>query len=836
VILVGLMITLSAWALSWFLGEAIARLLFGRRSTLVVSATRLPLGVACAVCILEVAGYFLPVRDAAWLLVPAVGFGAVCLAQRVRRGALRRELALVASSFVGLLVGLVPVIQAGRFTAAALTNNDGTYYITAAEWLERVPWRLDFPTWEAVPKAACLIETILHFWHWRTGVPNLIAAISSASGLGSTQALAVVTAVLYACVPSVAIGLARGLGASRGGVRELFVGLIAALAAAPAFLGYQHMTGHLAAYSLFPAGCGAMLAAVRHGGLRRSMHAALLFAAGVAVFADGSAVLVVIAVAAIAASWRRILRSSARTLAAALLTVAIAPFTIFRAARAALGTYELRLPSPKPFFPQRGWLSRKPLDDLATLTGVDPWPPWPAPWPPVTETLVTWLGGLCGLALLFLGAARLSVRRGERVAASVLAGAVLGGVVLLDVDYLVGKLLLIAAAFAVPLCCVGALAERRVRWIAVPFVGAELFALSSLVAPSRWKVVDHPDHDALVPHLAKLPPGSLVAFDGLGAPADSVLDAQRAHRAALLADLRPLHPGLDGGFYRPICPDADHPDPVPERAYALQRVSSETLTTGRLLAEWGAFRLVEADLSLKNGFVAAWAPTHGWLPAERDAEGRVFRWGERATEGTLRVVAAAPCATLRGDLRVVSGSALVSIQASSEPVFAGTVMVDWTPFETRPFATRDPIVLRFEAVQAAIPPPDPEHAVAVGGLVLQPIVDCGSSVQLEGSSDIATLPIEIEQRVALSLVPGVHAECSQVSMIIAGAENTSLSLTFDSAPPTWRYMTASVETIESPILSWQTSHRVTIAVATAEPPDRRFRLLEAVVAPHPCSD
>ena len=42
----------------------------------------------------------------------------------------------------------------------------------------------------------------------------------------------------------------------------------------------------------------------------------------------------------------------------------------------------------------------KSMIDLATLTGVDPWPPWPAGWPPNLQTVAMWLGGVSGAVLL----------------------------------------------------------------------------------------------------------------------------------------------------------------------------------------------------------------------------------------------------------------------------------------------------------------------------------------------------------------------------------------------------------------------------------------------------
>jgi hypothetical protein len=832
----GLLVTALFWVALWCIGEATADVLFGRRAGLIASVTRLPLGLATTLCLLETSGYFLPIRWAVWLLVPFATYGAWRIARAFRR-VCARDRAIITVSACALAVGLAPVAIAGRFTAAALTNNDATYYITAADWLARVPWRMEYAAWPLVPPAQCMIERVLHQWNWRTGIPNLMAAVSSLSGLGSTQTLAVATAILFACVPCAAIGIGRALGVRRSGFSELLVGIVPALAAAPAFLGYQHMTGHLGAQSLFLAASSATLGGVRHGGFRRLLYAALLFGASVAMFADGALMLVAIAGAAVAANHRNIVRALGRAAVAAIATCVVAPFTVGRAARAAWNTVFIRLPSPRVVFPQRGWLPRGLLDDLATLTGVDPWPPWPAAWPPNLQTGVTWIGALCGAVLFGYGAAKLRPRRAERQFATLVAVAVLGGVALITVRYLKGKLLLTGATFVVPLCAIGAtelIARGHAGWLAVPFVVAELFALRELVRPSHWKVVDRPAHDALVPELARVPAGSIIAFDGLGAPADVVLDAHRAHRAALLADLRPMQPGLDGGFYGPLCEDIERPDPLPPRAYALQRVTSETLTRGNVIGNWGDFRLLEVDLTNRNAFIAAWAPTHGWMAAEHDPDGRVFRWAEWQSHGTLHVVAPAPCATMRGEMRVVQSSALVSMKSGDYALFDGIVTAEWTVFETGTFDIRTPLELSFVVAQAAAPPPDPGHALALSRLVLEPSSQCGNEITLGDSTDPVTLPIDFEDEVELSIVSRSPAPCSQISMVLASQRPASVSISVDRGPPTFRYMNAKVETFDVVLPESARQHRITILRKGGEP-GSSFRLVDATVTPRNCA-
>jgi hypothetical protein len=222
VIALGLVVTLVAWAVLWLIGEACARLVFGTRYASIATATRLPLGLAATICFLEAAGYFLPIRIAAWLLVAPAAYGAVLVRRGFYRsgGSLRRV--VVASSVLALAVGLMPIAIARRFTAAALTNNDSTYYITAADYLVNVRWAVNYG--DAIPDHLCLIERVLHGWNWRTGTPNLMATVSTLSGVGSPEALSVVTALLFACVPPAVIGIVHNLGVAtrcfRWGVRH----------------------------------------------------------------------------------------------------------------------------------------------------------------------------------------------------------------------------------------------------------------------------------------------------------------------------------------------------------------------------------------------------------------------------------------------------------------------------------------------------------------------------------------------------------------------------------------------------------------------------------------
>jgi hypothetical protein len=784
---------LLAWALTWAAGEASARALFGRRYQNVSVALRLPLGLATMVCLLEAVGFFMPLRIGGFVvLLPAV-FGIVLLAKRRKKPERGAATALLTSA-VGLLLGLVPIVIAGRLTASAITNNDATYYITVADRLIDIPWAID----SRVLPAECLRERVLKGWFWRTGTPNLMAAFSAVSGLSNTEAIAIVTALLIACVPCTALVLGQSLGVRKGSPAELVVALVSALSAESLFLGYQHLTGQLGAYVLFPLACGATLASVRRGGARRPALAGLLLGAGLALLADAGAVLLLGVAAGLLSARRRPLRALLRIVSVALATALLAPFTLWRAIIAALSTAAFRVGAPQPMFPQGGWLARTPLDDLGTITGVDPWPPWPAPWPPNAQSVVSALGALSAGILLAIALYRLRRDVGQLVLTLAIGAAVAVSLVVVRPDYLIGKILIMTAAFAVPLWATGAawaVDRKRLRWLVLPAVVAQLVALAFLCRPSRWKVIDKVEHDQLVPELAKIPRGSLVVFDGLGAPADAVLDAHRAYRAALLAGLIPVHPGMDGGFYRPRCLDPARPDPLPSRAYALQRRSAETLTRGRELLAWGDFAVVEADLGRPDGFVGAWAPTYGWITAERETEGRVFRWAGAEAAGVLRLIQSAPCARLTGELRTAQGNALATIRHEQKVLYSGLIGSEWTRFVSVPIEASIERELVFRSEQRAGQPPDDKHALALRGVSVVSDWHCLAPVDQQRS-----LPVELHDVLEWRMASAVGFQCGEIVALVAAERGATLGLAVDGGPTAWSHSTtATVRAASLPV-------------------------------------
>jgi hypothetical protein len=717
------------------------------------------LGIAATLAILELAGTFLPIRVAVWFLAPFALLGSWVLASSAKsfRWHAVREACLPVLAAFG--VGLVPLFAAGRATAAALTNDDATYYITAADRLLEAPW-IEL---ESLPEG-CVRDRVLHVWNWRTGISNLMAAIESVAHRGIPASIGFLTPALFVCLPGTAALLALALGAPNRASVRLGVGLVSALSAASTFLGYQHLTGQLAAFIFFPLSAIAVARAMSRGGVRSILVATLFLGSAVAIFADGGAVLLVTLLGVSIAPRKRHRRALGRLIAVIGATVLGFPATIARALMAAYGTVANRMPSPRPIFPQRGWLERSLFSDAATALGLDPWPPWPLPSPINPAAVLEIAAVLAGLFLLF-SAARRSRRRRSAALVAVLLLAAVGVAETSQKPYLIGKSLLMLAAFVVPIAALGlSIARGMERAAALVYAVGVVAALLQLARADRFLVVDTPDHDRLVPELAALPKGSLLVLDGFGAPTDRVHDEHRAYRAALLAHLQPIQPGLDGGFYRPLrCADPPPFFDVPLRAFALQRRGSETLSFGRDRAAFGPFTVREIDFGLRDAILGAWAPTTGWLAAETEPNGNVFRWGGATLEAELFFLQSEPCARLRAEVRSLERTGQLEIDIKGERIHTGAIGPTWTELVTSPLVAGIKNTVAFHAIGFE-GVRDPARVLAFRNPQVLPTSECTRTLRRLGRLDPEpALPEDLVSSRAYEVVPAAGMSCAIIS-------------------------------------------------------------------------
>jgi hypothetical protein len=777
----GLALAITAYLVLTAVGSMPARVLLrGDGGARIVAMTPI-LGLAITMAWLDVLGWLLPMRIVAWTIVPlalvSLSLSFLPARRRPRPSifAARDLAALALPTALAFVVGAVPLFVAGRLTVSALTNDDATYYITAAEQLQRFAWRVRLEGNEH-----CLSEQIIHSWYWRTGLPNLVAVISTMARVSAPAALGVVTTLLYGLVPAGAIVFTQLVARKVRRVPVAIVGALVALTAAPVFLGYQQLLGHLSAAILFPVACASIASAVTRGSVRRLALAGLLVGAGIAVFADGGIVLVLGFLSALVGARAPLRTRVARTMAIAVVALVAFLPTVLRAAQALADTLRYRVPRAKPMFPQRGWLERSLLDDLTTLVGTDPWPPWPSPQPLTIATTIAWIGALAAIPLLLWGVRDLRLPR----VAHVLAASIGGGLVVAEVAsgtrYLVGKVMLMGAAFVVPLAAVSFVrAASQRRWPAIAgavwTIGA-LAATASLMRPEDFHVIDGPEHERMVTELGALPAGSIVALDGFGALADEAHDEHRAYRAALLASLRPIQPGLDGGFYRTYCRDPEPFLAPPPRAWALQRITAETISRGRALSTFGSFVLREIDLTTIDGVAGVYAPMVGWLGAERAPDASVFRWGSAEADARLRLVQRLPCARLEGEVRTVEGRGALSIRASDADISSLALGPTWSTFRTAPFDAAREQAITFRA-ELTTPPPDATHVFALRRLAISSDSTCVMSTKRIGRLDHdPAVPEPLDTVLEYLVSPAAGATCAQVVVSVAGANGSRLAL------------------------------------------------------------
>jgi hypothetical protein len=251
------------------------------------------------------------------------------------------------------------------------------------------------------------------------------------------------------------------------------------------------------------------------------------------------------------------------------------------------------------------------------------------------------------------------------------------------------------------------------------------------------------------------------------------------------------------------------------------------------LAGWDSFRLLSVDLTNPKSFVAAWAPTHAWLAAEKEHDGRVLRWAEQRASGTLRVVTAAPCVRLRGELRVVHATASVEMHIADELIYKGHIDEDWSTFATRAFSSLPPLNVDFRVTQAASEPPDAAHALAVSNLTLQPLWQCGSVLRIGLAQEAAELPIELAGEIELSILPPAAAPCSEIAVVVDGEQGGTFGLHVDDEPVTLHYMTSPTTRVTISRIATANLRRIKVVRGTSTR-GQRWRLVDVAVLPQRC--
>lgn len=784
------------------------------------SASAPLIGIAVMLSAIDLASLLLPMRVGAFVLVPIVIASAVRL---VRRRSFTASVGDVAAMVVVLLVAAIPLAFVGRMTVAALTNDDATFYLAAADQIFADRFLDDPPR---VTQVYCLSNVELHAWLWRTGVPNLVAATSALARVPMTAALSVVTLVLSALVAPAAIGVGLAIGLSERPLVRAVVGSLVALSAAAIFVVWQHLLGQLLALSFFPLGLVALARAIARGGAHRVVLAALLLGAGMNGFADAAVVLIVAAFSLLGFADRR---GVPRLFGTAGLAMLLFGPTTWRAAWAAWGTVVVR-PKEEPhgLFPQRGWFTRSPLDDAAALTGVDPWPPWPAAWP----SAAAWLeraATLAALALLIALVVHHRRKRGVLVCAVVSVATLALALAIIPNAYLRAKWLLLDAAMVVPLVVVAGwtLPGRWPRAALIVYGAGALGASAQLARPSMFHVVDELDHDQLLTELRRIPPGSLVVLDGFGAPADVVHDEHRAYRAAHLAGLSPVQPGLDGGFYKPWC-DSPAITALPEIGWALQRDGEELLSGGDVVAHFGRFTLRRARFATDS--IGSWAPTHGWLRVEREPDGTVFRWAERDAAGTLAVFSRAHCGRLTGEVRTVSSNGLYQVSSQHRPLAEGAATPVWSTLRTAIFTVNGPVPIE---LHTDVTPPDPEHALAVRKLAFVPEPSCVSAVARDDAD--AAFPVAIDKPTRFTFTPAALSSCGLVVLDVESSGSVGLEIAsgndrrFTQVPP-------GTSEAKSIVLDFARVHEVTVRPVLSMGESATPRVLRLRLVPAPCED
>jgi hypothetical protein len=196
-------------------------------------------------------------------------------------------------------------------------------------------------------------------------------------------------------------------------------------------------------------------------------------------------------------------------------------------------------------------------------------------------------------------------------------------------------------------------------------------------------------------------------------------------------------------------------------------------------------------------------------------------------------MARAPCARLRGELRVVEGAAAAGIKVGDDFVFTGDVSAAWSPFTTRRISTASSVTVGFHVLQAALPAPDSAHALAVRGLLLEPTRRCGT-VTASVSNAPLEFPVEFGENLELSVELPAASPCSKVVFTVAGESGGTVRVSLDGGPPVLHYMAAPVREAVVDTSGPASPRRVSISHSGGSD-SQHWQLIDVDVLPDECS-
>ena len=409
-------------------------------------------------------------------------------------------------------------------------------------------------------------------------------------------------------------------------------------------------------------------------------------------------------------------------------------------------------------------------------------------------------------------------------------------VVFVSNRYLRAKCLLLEASLVIPVIAMASRLVPRRRWPVAAFVvwlAGDLAALGQLARPGGFHVVDQPDHDRLAGALARVPPGSLLALDGFGAPADVVHDEHRAMRAAhahglsihsarprwrlLQTDLR--RPGRSRGTRCGVGASAG-------RARRLSAAATSSNASGASpCARWTSRTRVPCS-------ARGLRPTVGCAP--RPSPMAPSSGGEKAlAAGTVRAVTQAWCGRLAGEVRSVNGTGSYSVTVNGTLTATDVLTPIWTPFRTGAFSSREAVPVEVRAFVAA---PDDAHVIALRRLAFVADPLCLNVVAQQGEGPRDDLFPDVLSATNTYVVgPAIGVHCGTLVATIKARSAGAVVVGAGSDGRSTSFGPGRVEASSLP-LDFRRVSSISIRRVIDGDPGQDWRVLGLRVRPEACQD